>query len=197
VAAIRRLTRYPGVYERTSEVRAHNGKPDTCFDITYKAQGKKVWEKCGWRSEGYTAKLAHTIRAERLRTIRHGGDLPKLKKKAPLFSELAEKYFAWASENKAQGGVHDKSRYENHIKTRYARKRLGEIRPFDLETMKIELTKHGLSPQSVKHCLGLVRMMINKAIAWDMWQGKNPVKKVKLPTVQNERWVILLSLPGL
>ena len=49
------------------------------------------------------------------------------------------------------------------------------------------MTKGGLSPQSVKHCLALIRMMINKAIAWEMWQGENPVRKVKLPTVQNER----------
>jgi integrase len=187
MAATRRPTKYPGVYERKSETRIHERKSDVCFDITYKVDGKKIWEKCGWVSEGYSAKLASTIRADRVRDIRHGEDLPKQKQKAPLFSDVAKKYLSWASTNKMQEGIHDKSRYENHIEKRYAQKRLNEITPFDLEKMKVELTKKGLAPQSVKHCLILVRMMINKAIAWGMWQGENPVKKVKLPIVQNER----------
>ncbi len=187
MAAARRPTKYPGVYERISDIRTYRGKQDSCFDITYKHDGKKIWEKCGWTSEGYSAKLASTIRADRVRDIRHGEDLPKQKQKVPLFSEVAEKYLEWAKTNKSRNGLDDKSRYENHIKARYAQKRLNEITPFDLEKTKVELTKKGLAPQSVKHCLVLVRMMINKAIGWGMWQGENPVRKVKLPVVQNER----------
>jgi hypothetical protein len=85
---------------------------------------EKIWEKCGWISEGYSAKLASTIRADRVRDIRHGEDLPKQKQKVPLFSEVAEKYLVCASTNKVQGGLHDKSHHENHIKARYAKKRL-------------------------------------------------------------------------
>lgn len=187
MATKRKTTKYPGVYERYGETRTYKRKPDICFDITYKTGGKKVWEKCGWLSEGYSAKLASAIRAERLRTIRHGEDLPKEKKKPPLFSELANKYLEWAKTNKTQNGLHDKSRYENHIKGRLMSKRLDEITPLDLERMKVGLTKKGLSPQSVKHCLALTRTMFNKAISWGMWQGENPVRKVKLPTVRNER----------
>ena len=50
-------TKYKGVYERESEQR-HNGKPDVCFDIAYRLDGKLIWEKAGWVSEGYSAKLA-------------------------------------------------------------------------------------------------------------------------------------------
>jgi hypothetical protein len=187
MAATRKPTKYPGVYERINNSRSFKGKPDSCFDITYKVDGKKIGEKCGWILEGYSAKLASTIRADRICDIRHGEDLPKQRQKVPLLSEIAEKYLAWASTNKVQGSIHDKSRYENHIERRYGQKRLNEITPFDLEKMKVELTKKGLAPQSVKHCLVLVRTMINKAIAWGMWEGENPVKKVKLPIAQNER----------
>jgi len=54
----RSRTKYSGVYERTSDIRMHIGKAAICYDITYKQDGKKIWEKVGWISEGYTAKVA-------------------------------------------------------------------------------------------------------------------------------------------
>jgi hypothetical protein len=59
----RKPTKYTGVYERISKERTHNGKSDVCFDIAYKMDGKKVWEKVGWAREGYSAKVASEIRA--------------------------------------------------------------------------------------------------------------------------------------
>jgi integrase len=35
--------------------------------------------------------------------------------------------------------------------------------------------------------LVLVRQIFNKAIAWGMWDGENPIKKVKLPRLNNRR----------
>lgn len=187
MAVKRRMTRYMGVYERVSANRIFQGKPDICYDITYKVDGQKKWEKAGWLSEGYSAKLASGIRADRIRDIRHNEELPKQKKKPPLFSTVADRYLEWAKNNKTRGGIDDKSRYENHLKGRIGNKTLDDISPFDLEKMKISLTKKGLSPATVKHCLVLVRMIFNKAIAWDMWQGYNPIGKVKLPILQNDR----------
>ena len=103
----RSLTKYSGVYERNSEIRKHNGRSDTCFDITYKYGGKKVWEKVGWASEGYSAKLASQVRADRIRSIRHGEELPKNKIKAPYFKQIAEKYLEWAVKNKTREGRDD------------------------------------------------------------------------------------------
>lgn len=183
----RKTTRYTGVYERISDKRTFQGKPDACYDITYKVDGKKTWEKVGWLSEGYSAKLAGNIRAERMRSIRHSEELPKDKKRAPSFSAVADRYLEWAKHNKARAGIDDESRYKNHLKDRLSNKNLDTITPFDLEKMKIELTKKGLSPATVKHCLVLVRMIINKAVAWGMWEGENPVRKVKLPQPENER----------
>lgn len=61
--AHREKTKYTGVYYRTSSTKRYDGKPDVCFDIAYKLEGKLIWEKVGWRSEGYTAVLASEIRA--------------------------------------------------------------------------------------------------------------------------------------
>jgi integrase len=185
--AYRSATKYQGVFERRSQIRLFNGKPDTCFDIAYRFDGKLVWEKVGWISEGYSAKLAAEIRSERLRNIRHGQDLPKQRKKAPLFKEVAEKYLAWASENKARHGQDDVYRYKKYLASPLDQKRLDEIQAFDLERVKSELAKKDLSPASVRHCLGLVRQMYNKAVAWGLYAGENPIKGVKLPSLQNQR----------
>jgi integrase len=181
----RHLTKFPGVYERHADRLI--GVPDVCFDISYKVDGKKVWEKVGWKSQGYTPELVRQIRNERIITIQHGDELPQQKQKSPYFKDIAMKYLEWASENKARQGRDDSYLYKKHLSRYFDNKRLQDISPFDLERMKSDLTKIGLSPASVKHCLVLFRQIINKAIAWRMFEGQNPVKEVKLPIVQNQR----------
>jgi integrase len=155
--------------------------------IAYKREGKKIWEKVGWLSEGYSAKVASQLRAERVRNIRHGEELPKEKIKAPYFREVAEKYLEWATINKTREGRDEKSRYKNNLKERFENKRLNEITSLDLENLKNDLTKEGLAPGTVKHCLMLFRQIFNKAILWGMYKGENPIKGVKLPTLNNQR----------
>ncbi len=181
------LTKYKGVYGRRSEGQVHNGKPDVCFDITFKLDGKKIWEKVGWASEGYTAKLASQVRADRMRSIRHGEELPSQRKQAPYFKDVAAKYLEWAKENKTLKGRDDFYRYRKHLAPRFDDKRLNEITSFDLERFKSELSKLGLAPASVKHILVEFRQMVNKAILWGMYEGTNPIKGVKMPTLQNQR----------
>jgi len=180
-------TRYQGVYYRVSQgEKVHNGKPDRCFFIRFKKEGRRFMEKAGWQSEGYTPKLAAQIRAERLRMIRHGEELPREKAKIPHFSEMADLYLEWAAENKSRDRD-DKSRYEKHLKDPLGKKRLNEISSFHLERLKSELTKKDLAPATVKHCLVLVREIFNKAVEWGKYKGSNPVKGVKLPTLSNQR----------
>jgi len=183
----KRVKKFQGVYYRESKNRTFNGKPDRCFDICYKDQnGKLIWEKIGWVSEGYTAAMASQIRSERLRSIRHGEELPKRKKKEITFGEAWERYNEWLETGKKRPRD-DRYNYKNHLKDRFADKPLSKISPFDLERMKAELLKAGKSPATVKHCLVLVRQIINKAIAWGLWHGENPVKKVKMPRLNNQR----------
>lgn len=181
----RHLTKHAGVYERAAERVI--GQEDICFDISYKKDGKKVWEKVGWKSQGYSADLARQVRNERIIALQHGEELPQDKKQAMTFEKLAEKYLKWSAENKSRAGIDDKSRYENHLKNRFDSKRLDEIVPLDLERLKTAMGKTKISPKTISHCLALIRAMYNKAIEWNLYQGVNPVKKIKMPTVQNAR----------
>ncbi|MCX5852717.1 MAG: hypothetical protein NT072_11820, partial [Deltaproteobacteria bacterium] len=135
--ATRKATKEKGVYELTSEnkfAKSPRGKkiPDACYYIAYKLNGKLTWEKVGWLSEGYSVELAAVVRGERLRSLRHGEELPQQKVKALTFKAVAEKYLKWSSEHKNRKGIEDKSRYEHHLKARFDEKRLDEISPFDL-----------------------------------------------------------------
>ena len=184
--AKRILTNYKGVYQRTSEVRLHHGRKDICFDISYTIGTRLKWEKIGWMSEGYTAKLASEIRSERLRSIRHGTDIPN-NIKAPFFKDVALEYLKWARANKISA-CDDEGRYKNHLSHRFDKRRLNEISVFDLERMKKELLNQGLAPSTTVLVLALFRGIFNKAIAWGMYKnGLNPVKGVKIPKLNNQR----------
>ena len=108
-------TKYTGVYEQISPIRMHLGKSDVCYYITYARNGKFIWEKVGWKSEGYNAKLASNIRAERMRSIRHGEELPQDRKQIPFFKDAAKRYLLWAKDNKARQGLSQQSLYKNHL----------------------------------------------------------------------------------
>ena len=188
----RHKTQFAGVYQREAERVI--GKADIVFDISYKKEGKKTWEKVGWKSQGYTAELARKIRNERIIAMQHGDELPQDKKKAITFEKLAEKYLKWSAENKSRDGIDDKSRYENHLKDRFDNKPLDEISLLDLERMKSAMTKAKLSQKTIAHCLALIRAMYNKGLDWGLYNGENPVRKKRpgekkgiIPSVQNAR----------
>jgi integrase len=181
------IPKFQGVYYRDSANRRYLGKPDRCFDICYRDRTNKlVWEKVGWASEGYSAQMASNVRAERVRAIRHGDELPAKKRREATIDEVWRRYDEWLETAKTRPRD-DRFYYRKHLQSRFADKALSGISTFDLERMKMELLKQGLAPATVKHSLVLVRQIFNKAKAWGMWDGDNPVSKVKLPKLNNRR----------
>ncbi len=191
-----RIEKFQGVYYREHATRKYNGKADRCFDISFKLpDGKKVWEKAGWASEGYTAQMAAQVRAERIRSIRHGEELPQKKKneaKEITFGEVWQKYAAWADTNRKSFKA-ETNRYEVHIRTILEKLPLSEISPFLLEKIKMDLLGQDYSKQTVKHILVLIRQAINKALVWNLWTGENPIKRVAIPDKLNNKRERFLS----
>jgi integrase len=184
-------TIYKGVYQRESTEMIFKGKPNLCFDIAYKKDGKLIWEKIGWLSEGYSAKMASDLRSGRMKQIRHGEELPKEKQKEPFMKDAWDKYYAWAQESKTRAARDDKNLYHKHIEPSLSTKRLNEISGFDLERLKADLSKQGLADATVKHVLVLIRQIYNKSILWGFYKGTKPLSGVKMPVPQNqrERWL--------
>ena len=199
--ALRDKTKYTGVYTRTSKTKRYLGKADVCFEITYKVGPKLIWEKVGWKSEGYTAVLASEIRAERIRVSRHPDQFPSPPKADPLtygraWEIFAEKRLPLLKNHKAL-----RHHYAIHIQPVFENVLLKDITSFSLESFKVALlakeairkTTTGkvfprgntLSPSTVNFILLDVLNVIGRMIEWGLHPG--PAPKVKLLPSNNER----------
>jgi integrase len=188
---VRVPTKFPGVYQLESTKKRFDGRPDLCFYITYKQpDGKKVWEKIGWRSEKMTAGLASEIRAERLHQLRMG-DLAvpiqqRRKESGMTFGEAWAVFDEkWLSNLKTADT--ERMYYRVHLKPVLEHRPLDKITSLELEDFKTALLAKGLAPASVKLIIGDVRRVYNKMIEWDLYAGQNPMAKVKMPKVDNAR----------
>ena len=118
-----RIKKYEGVYGYDSASKRHGGKPDVCFYITIKTdEGKKIWEKVGWASEGYTPQLASELRAKRIRDARHQGEVQTSKdiraiqrKVNRTLKEIKEHYFNSSKGSAIKGKKQDLNRWEHHL----------------------------------------------------------------------------------
>jgi len=183
-------TKYRGVYQLESTLKRYDGKPDLCFYITYKQpDGKKVWEKLGWRSEKITAALANDIRSDRMQQIRLGEaaiPIQKRKESGMTFGAAWEIFESkWLPNLKTADT--EKMYYRVYLKQPLENKTLAAISPLKLEEMKTRLLAKGLAPASVRLIMGNVRRVYNKMIEWDLYSGPNPMEKVKLPKADNAR----------
>lgn len=180
----RKRTKFAGVYSRESSTRRHGGKPDVCFDITFKSGTRKVWEKVGWKSEGISAAYASQVRAERVRDIRLGAS-PVAKVVPMTFAEAFERYRV---EHLSQiKGERILGLYNARIKEAFGDRKLNAITTMELEQFKRELLEDGLTPATVRHYLGTIRQVYLKLIDWGLYFGKVPTAKVQMPKKDNKR----------
>jgi len=189
----RERTKFQGVYQRQHSVRRHAGRCDVCYDITYKSpDGKKVWEKVGWTSEGYTAQVASQVRAERVRDLRHGSMSQHLnfaqisRSKKMTFGEGFDLYKKeWLYQVKSAKGCEHV--YLSYIAPHLKDKPLSSINALDIERIKSAMHAKSYSAQTIRHALGLVRAVYRKLIAWDVYIGTCPTDKVVMPRVDAGR----------
>lgn len=64
MAVIWNKTNFLGVRFREHVTRKHGIRPDRCFSIRYKLNGKDKEEVAGWASEGMTAEKAFKMLAK-------------------------------------------------------------------------------------------------------------------------------------
>lgn len=180
-----------GVYQLESTQKRFDGKPDLCFYITYKSpNGKKVWEKIGWRSEKMTAALASEIRAGRMQQIRlDEAAVPIQQRRKDSGMTFGEAWAIfdekWLPNLKRPDA--ERMLYNSYLKPVLANKPLKSISAMELEDLKTSLLAKGLAPASVRLIIGNVRRVYNKLTEWDLYSGPKPMDKVKMPKVDNAR----------
>lgn len=187
---VRVPTKFLGVYQLESTQRRFDGKPDICFYITYKAlDGRKVWEKIGWRSEEMSAGLASGIRNERIQKMRLGEITAPAKKRKEASITFGQ---AWAIFDEKwlpnlKRADMERKFYDSYLKEPLGNKPLDSITPLELEELKTKLLRKGLAPASVRLIIGNVRRVYNKMEEWDLYAGAKPMAKIKMPKVDNAR----------
>ncbi|MCJ7601803.1 MAG: site-specific integrase [Desulfobulbaceae bacterium] len=163
-----RIGKKTGVYGRDSSTRRVNGKPDVCYDITFKVNGQKKWEKVGWKSEGYSPAMAVELRANRVKSTRHGEEVKtaseikahRLKHNKPL-EAIKHAYFDSEHGKAIKGRKIDLNRYELHL-TFLSKKRTPELTALDIERIKRNMK--GKAPATIKHSLRLLSRLVNYGV---------------------------------
>jgi len=77
-------TKHVGVRYWESETRKFRGKPDRCFVVRFKNNGRAISETVGWLSEGISAQYAANIRSDITGNIRTGQGHHSLKEKRDI-----------------------------------------------------------------------------------------------------------------
>lgn len=182
----RKSTRHPGVYTRAIASRRHGGKPDLAYDITYQDNGRKVWEKVGAQSEGYTAAMAAQVLAERKRTLRHGDLLPPKVAACPTLGQAWKSYRdGWLFRPKAGDPRRYLSCWRTHLEPLQGTL-LRQITPAWLDALAARLLS-SRSEQTVRHVLALIQRTMRYAARSGRWTGKDPFSGYSLPSADNAR----------
>lgn len=200
MAGDRHPTKYTGVRYREHTDRKHGGRLDRYFFVRYKANGKAIEEGLGWASEGMTAQRAHLERAKLREAHRIGAGPETLKERREerqvkkdearrqglTFEELADQYMQWAKANK-KSWSHDERRLQLHVLPIIGSMALADIGAAECEAVKVACQEKKLAPATVNHCLQLIRSLFNHAIRWNLFNGANPTKGIKLIKHDNRR----------
>ena len=183
----RKSTRYPGVQVRESTERRFRGRPDLCYTIDYRVNGKRVRKDLGWASEGMSAARAAEIRG---RLVNEGRLAEALGPGAvaPVTITLAEAWERYRKDWLLANGKDTKAcaHLITHLR-RLMPLRLHEITPYHLDTLMAEMRQGGLAPQTIRHAVALVRRIMRRMAKWRLYSGPMPFDDVTLPRPNNER----------
>lgn len=187
----RKSTKYPGVQARESEERRFRGRPDICYTIDYRdATGKRVRKDVGWASQGFSAALAAEMRGRLINSAKTAatmGDVPLPQKvRCPTFGEAWEKYKQdWLIPNgkdiKSCGFLAKK-----HL-ANFMEIPLNEITAYSLDQLMADMQRKGLSAQTIRHAVALIRRVMNRMVKWNLYNGPMPFEKITFPKLNNAR----------
>ncbi len=109
---------------------------------------------------------------------------------APNLNAVWQKFLPWAQEHKKSWKT-DFYYYQKHLAPAFGDKTLDTIYPFDIEKLILKMKKgvnqHGnpYSKATIKHQLVLLSRLFSVADTWGLYNGPNPCRKIKKPTLNN------------
>jgi integrase len=203
-------TKYPGIRYREHPTRRNGIQKDRYFSIRYQRNRIRKEEGLGWSSEGWTLQKVLLELAELKRGYTTGEGPTRLsekrdkakekkdrkqaeqdqqKKNSLTFGQFFEEtYFPQAKANKSERSwLREDQFYRLWVSPFIADKPLKQISLLDLERIKKNLSDQGRAPRTIQYCLATIRQVLNVARTLNLYDGDNPVSRVKKPWVDNRR----------
>ncbi|MDR1031869.1 MAG: site-specific integrase [Holosporales bacterium] len=199
-------TKTPGVRYREHPTRKHGQlRKDRYYTIYYRLDGRVREERIGWESQGATEHKAVLALANLKEAHRTGvgartlAETRRLQKEEADIKEAARiqrkreqiifnKYFEQAILDK-RGNTREIEEYifKAWIEPNIGQLPLKDISPFILEKLKKQMNDAGKAPATIKRVLGVISQVFGYAKKRDLYNGDNPVTKVKKPSEDNRR----------
>ena len=86
----------------------------------------------------------------------------------------------------------EEGRWNRHLAPIAGAWELEDIRSLKISIINAHLFDKNLSPQTIYHCLSLLRRVLNRAVEWEVYPG--PVPKIRMPKFDNRRIRFLIAL---
>lgn len=114
------------------------------------------------------------------------------------FSDFCEKYLEWAWSSKPDSAEREEQRLRK-IREFFESldfKFLEDITPYHIEQLKAKLKKDGISikgkqirlaKSTINQYINLIKRVFNQAADWEVYEGRNPAKKVRLYRLDTHR----------
>ncbi len=194
---------FKGIRYYEHPTRKHGIRKDRYFALRYQKNSKRIEEGIGWASEGWTAEKAF----QKLIELKHNaivGEGPtRLSEKRKIaktkerqieldnlpFDTFFEKtYQIYSKSNKSSNSTRTEEQlYRLWIEPVIGKNPLKKVSPTDLEQIKRNMLEAGRAPRTVQYCLAVIRQIFNHAKMVSLYEGDNPVSKIKKPSIDNRR----------
>lgn len=198
-----------GVRYYEHPTRKHGVKKDRYYAIRYTVDGRQVEEGLGWASEGWSEVKAAGVWGE-LAENRRRGEGPRTLQEKRALDDGNRQEKAEEAEKTAKDKLTFRTLYnDSYLPASKARKAprswgvevclfkwidpvigdkpLKDVAPIHLEKLKADMAKAGRAPRYIHYALAVVRQVFNYALTHDLYDGVNPVSKVRLPGGDNRR----------
>lgn len=183
--------KYPGVYWR--EVKRLDGcGTERMYYILYRKGGKGsklIEEPIGRASRGMTEALANRERALRLAGKLSNKEKRQAdKRESVLGNKALDIQFLWEVYHKAhmenRSIQDDYNRYARHVGPNIGKIKIADLQTEHIGKLRKKLEAYGLSAQSVKHCLALVKRIIRYGAKSNLLPNM-PAINFEMPKVDN------------
>jgi integrase len=204
------ITAARGVRYREHGTRKHGIKLDRYYTIYFRRDGKQVFEKIGWSSEGWTLEKVIDELNQLKANYRTGAGPVTLKEKQVIEhdrkaaetrqGEILEKeniMFKAFFENdylpiqKMHKGrdtwIKEEQHGANWIFPIIGNIPIKDVSSFHIERIKKNLLDAGRTPRTIQYCFATIRQTWHHARRAGIVSGDSPTSAVKIPKIDNQR----------